>query len=166
MNPPVNWLAAHLISRELLAWSKGSVEDSASDDSFVSKMNRPNLYIRAAAVMQGLNQYGATVEAAKWIQQGVGFFTDVSPEALAEQLQAAVNRLKSGGAWKFSVNELGTFDFSAPFMPECGNDGCGNDCGNGCSCDGDSTGGWVCPGQSPPTDFDSLDADSDDPDFA
>ena len=111
-HPKVNWFGGMLVTRELLAWSKGGVEDDGDRDSFVSKMNRPNLIQRVMLVMQVLNAFGPTLQAAQTIQaDGKGFFTDVSAESLAAKLAEAVERLKSGGIWKFGVAELGRLQF-------------------------------------------------------
>ena len=109
-HPQINWLGGMLITRELLSWSKGNVEDDSDRESFVSKINRPNLIQRVMAITQLLNASGPTLETAQTIQQ-LGWFTDVSAESLATKLTEAIEKMRSGGVWKFRVAECGTLQF-------------------------------------------------------
>lgn len=110
--PPINWFGGYLVAREVLQWTK-SAQDPDSADSFIAKMNRPNWIQRATAITSVLNLCGPTLEAARLLQSdGKGFFTDVSDEALTEQLTKACETLAKGGLWKFSPQEFGSLDFS------------------------------------------------------
>ena len=40
--PSINWFGGMMVTRSLLEWSKSGIEDD-SPESFVAKMNRPNL---------------------------------------------------------------------------------------------------------------------------
>ena len=109
--PSVNWFGGMLLTRSLLEWSKAGVDDE-SPESFVAKMNRPNFIQRALFVTQILNAMGPTLQAAQAIQAGgKGFFNNVSAEALAVQMQVALDALRKGGIYKFRVAEFGSLDF-------------------------------------------------------
>ena len=109
--PSINWFGGMMITRSLLEWSKAGIEDD-SPESFVAKMNRPNLIQRALFVTHVLNAMGPTLLAAQTIQAGgKGFFTGVSAEALATKLEESVDALRKGGVYKFRVAEFGSLDF-------------------------------------------------------
>jgi len=109
--PSINWFGGMMVTRSLLEWSKSGIEDD-SPESFVAKMNRPNLIQRALFVTQVLNAMGTTIEAARMIQaEGRGFFNDVSAEALASKLEESVAALRNGGIYKFRVAEFGSLSF-------------------------------------------------------
>jgi hypothetical protein len=100
-------LGAYLMARDLLIWSKAGKEDDAGE-SFLIKMNRPNFIQRAFFVGMAVNSSDSWTEAAQKIQS-VPYFSDVSTEALAEQLALIYNRLSKAPIFKFSQAELGTF---------------------------------------------------------
>jgi hypothetical protein len=109
--PPLNWFGAMMVSRHLLSWSKGGIDDEESAESFFSKMNRVNWIQRVNLLLTVINAAGPTPESAKFIQE-VGFFTDVSTEALAKEMEKAIDVLNKGSLFKFSSKEFGSLDFS------------------------------------------------------
>lgn len=131
--PPINWLGAYLIAKEILDYTKSGIDDDDSD-SAAAKMNRMNFIARSQVIMQVLNVFGPTLEAAQAIQaDGQGFFTDLSVEILTQQLEEGVAKLKSGCIWKFRAIEMGLLDFSnvPGEIPTKGNCKC-DDCNDGC----------------------------------
>lgn len=73
--------------------------------------SRPNLLQRAMAVAAVLHHHGPSLEAAQALQT-LGWFSEVSAEALADKMAESVNKLRSGCIWKFRAAEFGTLEFS------------------------------------------------------
>ena len=123
--PSVNWFGGYFVVRELLLWTKGAMNDS-EQNSFLDEMNKRNLIKRVSIVVQSLQLFGETLEAAQAIQSS-GCFDDVSAEALAERMQEAVANLRNSDAiWKFRKDEFGSLDFNNLLGDDCDHE-C-NDC--------------------------------------
>lgn len=117
--PVINWFGSMIMTRELLIWTKGNLEDG-DNDSFIRKMNKQNFIGRVDALLTAVHSNsGFTVEAAEWLQNCYqdkngntsGFFTDVSAQALADKMNEIAEEMKTGKIFKFRTNEFGALTY-------------------------------------------------------
>ena len=130
--PPINWFGAFLVTRKLLAWSKGAVDDVSNSEHFTDKVNRVNFVARVQGVMIALNTFGPNEKAAEFIQGTTHFFTDVDVKAFGDKLAEIVADLSKNTTVQYDPIELGLLDFSdvPGELPGCGIQGC-DSCGSG-----------------------------------
>jgi len=92
--------AAMIVAVELLRWTKAAANEPK--ESVAAKVSKPSFFGRAMVVHAALRTQDSYLDAANFIQQqGGGYFTDVSPDALAAELEKTVARCQKCGVWKF-----------------------------------------------------------------
>ena len=86
----MNLFLATLVTSMLLSKTKNAVE-------LAVKLNRPNFMQRVGAVASGLTRFGTTLNAANYWRK-LGWFSEDSPEQLADWATEIVNGLIANGA--------------------------------------------------------------------